>query len=100
MRSAVTLTEQTDSNVTLHEPAAPYANMDIMCGGGQAASELTGLNPRKMQFELSEAQNLSRKGIEKSQLPPMMAVGLLLANSAPAIAISICCGRCTSTAWS
>ena len=71
MRSAVTLTEQTDSNVTLSMNLLPlYANMDSYVEEVKRHLELTGLNPRKMQFELSEAQNLSRKGIENLNYLP------------------------------
>ena len=82
MRSAVTLTEQTDSNVTLSMNLLPlYANMDSYVEEVKRHLELTGLNPRKMQFELSEAQNLSRKGIENlNYLHDELGVGLLLAN--------------------
>ena len=82
MRSAVTLTEQTDSNVTLSMNLLPlYAKMDSYVEEVKRHLELTGLNPRKMQFELSEAQNLSRKGIENlNYLHDELGVGLLLAN--------------------
>ena len=58
-----------------------YANMDNYVEEVKRQLEQTGLNPKKMQFELSEAQNLSHRGIENlNYLHDELGVGLLLAN--------------------
>ena len=82
MRSAVELSDQADSNVTLSMNLLPlFANREEFLPTVLAALEQTGLNPRKMQFEVSEAQDLSPLGIESlNRLHDEHGVGLLLAN--------------------
>lgn len=82
MRSAITLTEKTDSNVTLSLNLLPmYANQDEFVDDVLGLLEKTGMNPQKMQFELSEAQNLSPKGEQNLNiLHDEHGIGLWLAN--------------------
>ena len=60
MRSACNLTEQTDSNVTLSMNLLPlYADRESFVDDVLAMLKKTGLKPQKMQFEVSEAQDLT-----------------------------------------
>ena len=64
MRSACDLTEQTDSNVTLSMNLLPlYADRESFVDEVVAMLKKTGLKPQKMQFEVSEAQDLTERGI-------------------------------------
>ena len=64
MRSACDLTEQTDSNVTLSMNLLPlYADRESFVDDVVAMLKKTGLKPQKMQFEVSEAQDLTERGI-------------------------------------
>ncbi len=80
--SAAELSEKTNSHVTLSINLLPqYASQDNFVEQVLSLIEMTSFNPRKLQFELSEAQNLSAKGIENlNQLHDEHGVGLYLAN--------------------
>lgn len=82
MRSAVELTEKTDSNVTLSMNLLPvYANAEDFCEGVLRNAEEVGMNPEKMQFEVSETQNMSESGIANlNRLHDEHGVKLWLAN--------------------
>ena len=82
MRSAVDLSEKSRSNVTLSVNLLPlYANREDYVGHVLSLLETTGLNPQKLQFEVSEAQGLTDRGIENlNLLHDKHGVGLLLAN--------------------
>lgn len=82
MRSAAKLTADTDANVTLSLNLLPsYANHDLFLEDALRMLEKTGLNPKKMQFELSEAQNLHAEGVQSlNRLHDEHGVGLWLAN--------------------
>ena len=82
MKSAVELCEKTHSHVTLSMNLLPqYAGQDNFVEQVLKLVEETGINPHKMQFELSEAQNLNAKGIENLNiLHDEYGVGLYLAN--------------------
>lgn len=82
MRSATKLTEATDCNVTLSLNLLPlYANQEEFVDDVLTMLERTDMNPQKLQFELSEAQNLSPKGEENlNLLHDEHGIGLWLAN--------------------
>ncbi len=80
--SAAELGEKTNSHVTLSVNLLPqYAGQDAFVEQVLGLIEMTGFNPKKLQFELSEAQNLSPQGIENlNRLHDEHGVGLYLAN--------------------
>ena len=82
MRSACDLTEQTDSNVTLSMNLLPlYADRESFVDDVVAMLKKTGLKPQKMQFEVSEAQDLTERGIANlNALHDEHGIGLWLAN--------------------
>jgi len=82
VRTAVEFGEKTQSHVTLSLNLLPiYAGQDGFVEEVLKVLENCGLPPRKLQFELSEAQNLSEKGIENlNLLHDEYGVGLYLAN--------------------
>ena len=64
--NAVELCEKTHSHVTLSVNLLPqYASQENFVAQVLAQLETTGFNPTKLQFELSEAQNLSAQGIKQ-----------------------------------
>ena len=80
--NAVELCEKTHSHVTLSVNLLPqYASQENFVAQVLAQLETTGFNPTKLQFELSEAQNLSTQGIENlNKLHDEHGVKLYLAN--------------------
>ena len=80
--SAAELVEKTNSHVTLSINLLPqFAGQESFVPQVLALLETTGFSPKKLQFELSEAQNLSRMGIENlNLLHDEHGVGLYLAN--------------------
>ena len=80
--SAAELSEKSNSHVTLSVNLLPqYAGQEHFVEQVLALIEMTGFNPRKLQFELSEAQNLSPRGIANlNKLHDEHGVGLYLAN--------------------
>ena len=82
MRSACDLTEQTDSNVTLSMNLLPlYADRESFVDDVAAMLKKNGLKPQKMQFEVSEAQDLTERGIANlNALHDEHGIGLWLAN--------------------
>ncbi|MBR2718716.1 MAG: EAL domain-containing protein [Clostridia bacterium] len=80
--SAVELCEKTNSHVTLSLNLYPqFASQELFVERVLELLEKTGFNPRKLQFELSEAQSLSSKGVENlNRLHDEHGVGLYLAN--------------------
>lgn len=82
LRSSTELIEKTDSNLTLSLNLLPVsANAETFLADVLRLLEKTGMNPKKLQFELSEAQDLSQSGIEHlNTLHDEHGVGLLLAN--------------------
>lgn len=80
--SAASLSEKTHTHVTLSINLLPrYAAQDDFVTQVLLLLENSGLNPRKLQFELSEAQDLSAKGCQNlNQLHDEYGVGLYLAN--------------------
>ncbi|MBR3763110.1 MAG: EAL domain-containing protein [Clostridia bacterium] len=80
--TAVTLGEQTNSHVTLSVNLLPqYASLPDFVERVLALIERKGFNPRKLQFELSQAQDLSPQGIDNlNRLHDEYGVGLYLAN--------------------
>lgn len=80
--SAAELSEKTHSHVTLSVNLLPeYAGEENFIKHVLSLIEMTGFNPKKLQFELSEAQNLSPLGIENlNKLHDEYGVGLYLAN--------------------
>lgn len=80
--SAVAINAETNSHVTLSVNLLPvYAGQDTFAEDVLAVLEANGLKPEKLQFELSEAQNLSSKGVENlNRLHDEYGVGLYLAN--------------------
>lgn len=80
--NAVELCEKTHSHVTLSVNLLPqYASQENFVAQVLAQLETTGFNPTKLQFELSEAQNLSAQGIENlNLLHDEHGVKLYLAN--------------------
>jgi len=80
--SAADLSEKTHSHVTLSLNLLPqYAAQEDFVQQVMLLIETAGFNARKLQFELSEAQNLSAKGRENlNRLHDEFGVGLYLAN--------------------
>ncbi len=80
--SAADLSEKSNSHVTLSINLLPqYAGQATFVEQVLSLIESTGFNPRKLQFELSEAQNLSPRGIENlNRLHDEHGIGLYLAN--------------------
>lgn len=80
--SAAELSEKTHAHVTLSVNLLPqYAGQESFVSQVAALLESTGFNPKKLQFELSEAQNLNAQGIANlNQLHDEYGVGLYLAN--------------------
>ena len=82
MRTAVDLTGDTNSHVTLSLNQLPlYANRETFVQDVLTMLENTGLHPHKLHFELSEAQSLTDRGVENlNLLHDGYGIGLLLAN--------------------
>ena len=82
MKSAVELCEKTNSHVTLSMNLLPqYASQENFVEQVLEQIEQTGINPTKLQFELSEAQNLNARGIENLNcLHDEHGIKLYLAN--------------------
>ncbi|MBQ7849985.1 MAG: EAL domain-containing protein [Clostridia bacterium] len=82
IESAAALSEKTNSHVTLSVNLLPqYAGQEGFVAHVLALTEKYGVNPRKLQFELSEAQDLNEKGIGNLNcLHDEYGVGLYLAN--------------------
>lgn len=82
MHSAVDLSEKTNSHVTLSINLLPlYANREGYVDEVLTLLDLTGLPASKLQFEVSEAQQLTDRGVENLNiLHDQHGVGLLLAN--------------------
>lgn len=80
--SAAELSQKSHAHVTLSVNLLPqYAGQENFVEQVLSLIELTDFNPRKLQFELSEAQNLNAKGIENlNRLHDEYGVGLYLAN--------------------
>ncbi|WP_346026279.1 EAL domain-containing protein [Beduinella massiliensis] len=82
MQTAVRLTAETDSNVTLSiNVLAAQANEPGFFDQVLATMEKTKMRPYKLQFELSEAQGLTRVGIENiNRLHDEQGISMLLGN--------------------
>lgn len=82
IESAASLSEKTNAHVTLSVNLLPqYAGQENFTGRVQELLEKYGFNPAKLQFELSEAQNLNAKGVENlNRLHDECGIGLYLAN--------------------
>lgn len=80
--SAAELSEKTNSHVTLSVNLLPqYASQENFVSQVLALLESTGFNSHKLQFELSEAQNLNAQGIANlNELHDEHGIGLYLAN--------------------
>ena len=80
--SAAELSQKSHAHVTLSVKLLPgYAGEENFVEQVLSLIEMTGFNPKKLQFELSEAQNLSARGIENlNKLHDEHGVGLYLAN--------------------
>lgn len=80
--SAAELSEKSGSHVTLSVNLLPqYAGQEGFVEQVLALLETTGFSAEKLQFELSEAQNLSQQGIDNlNRLHDEHGVGLYLAN--------------------
>ena len=80
--SAAELGDKTHSHVTLSVNLLPqYASQENFVAQVLALLETTGFNPHKLQFELSEAQDLCAQGVSGlNRLHDEMGVGLYLAN--------------------
>ena len=80
--SQAALDAKTESHVTLSVNLLPlYACQDSIVQEVLHVLEVNGIKPEKLQFELSEAQNLDEKGIENlNRLHDEYGVGLYLAN--------------------
>ena len=80
--SAAELSEKSGSHVTLSVNLLPqYAGQEGFVEQVLALLETTGFSAEKLQFELSEAQNLSQRGIDNlNRLHDEHGVGLYLAN--------------------
>ena len=80
--SAAELSEKTNSHVTLSVNLLPqYASQETFVEQVLTLLESTGFSPKKLQFELSEAQNLNETGIANlNTLHDEHGVGLYLAN--------------------
>ena len=82
MRSAAELTAETGANMTLSINLLPlYVNREDCPQRILRLLEMTGLSPKKLQFELSEAQHISEQGVKNlNLLHDEHGIGLLLAN--------------------
>ena len=82
LKSAAQLGEETNSHVTLSVNLLPlYAGQEAFVDEVLNALESCGLPAGKLQFELSEAQNLSAEGVANlNRLHDESGVGLYLAN--------------------
>lgn len=82
IESAAKLSEQANSHVTLSLNLLPqYASQENFVDRVLALLDKTGFNPKKLQFEVSEAQSLNETGIENlNRLHDEHGVGLYLAN--------------------
>lgn len=80
--SGTQLSEKANSHVTLSINLLPaYANQELFVERVLALLEKNAFNAKKLQFEVSEAQTLSDKGIENlNRLHDEYGVGLYLAN--------------------
>lgn len=80
--SVMDLTERTDSNLTLSLNLLPHhANQGGFYNEVAGQLEQSGFDPKRIQFELSEAQNLSALGVENlNRLHDEFGIGLWLAN--------------------
>lgn len=80
--SAANLTEQTNSHVTLSVNLLPqFASHANFVEQLVSLLEMTGFNPKKLQFEVSEGQHLTRQGIDNlNKLHDEYGIGLYLAN--------------------
>ena len=80
--SAAALTEKSNSHVTLSMNLLPqFAGQANFVEQLISLLEMTGFNPRKLQFEVSEGQLLTRQGIDNlNKLHDEYGVGLYLAN--------------------
>ena len=80
--SAAELSEKSHSHVTLSVNLLPqYASQENFVDQVLALLQSVGFNPRKLQFELSEAQDLSPQGIENlNRLHDEYGIGLYLSN--------------------
>ena len=80
--SAAELSEKSNAHVTLSVNLLPqYAGLKSFVDQVLTLLETTGFNPRKLQFELSEAQNLNETGIANlNRLHDEYGIGLYLAN--------------------
>ena len=80
--SAAALTEKSNSHVTLSMNLLPqFAGQANFVEQLISLLEMTGFNPRKLQFEVSEGQLLTRQGIDNLiKLHDEYGVGLYLAN--------------------
>ena len=80
--SAASLTEKSNSHVTLSMNLLPqFAGQANFVEQLISLLEMTGFNPRKLQFEVSEGQLLTRQGIDNlNKLHDEYGVGLYLAN--------------------
>ncbi len=80
--SAAELGEKTHSHVTLSLNLLPqYASQPDFVSQVLLLIETAGINPKKLQFELSEAQNLSAQGrANLNELHDEHGIGLYLAN--------------------
>ena len=80
--SAADLCKKSNSHVTLSLNLYPrFASQELFAERVLELLEKTGFNPKKLQFELSEAQSLNAKGIENlNRLHDEYGVGLYLAN--------------------
>ena len=82
IQSALEITEKADANVTLSVNLLPgYANLPGFADKVRGIIEELGMNPRKLQFELSEAQRLSEEGTAAlNALHDEDGIGLWIAN--------------------
>ena len=82
LSSVAEIIAQTDSHVTLSVNLLPrYAGEESFVDEVMAALEKHGVSPEKLQFELSEAQDLCPQGVSGlNRLHDEMGVGLYLAN--------------------
>lgn len=82
IKSASNLSAGTNSHVTLSVNLLPqYASLPDFVERVLALTEAAEFNPKKLQFELSQAQNLNPQGIENlNRLHDEYGVGLYLAN--------------------
>lgn len=82
MQSVIRLSEATNTNLTLSLNLLPfYAGSEEFLGHALGLMKRLEMNPKKIQFELSEAQNLTPLGVKNlNELHDEHGVGLWLAN--------------------